>query len=49
MSVNQLCFWAAQVSFQSLFSWKYNCEHSRSIMSAYRFVVSILVFMEVQL
>ncbi|QTA80730.1 Uncharacterized protein dnl_30430 [Desulfonema limicola] len=35
--------------FQSLFSWKYNCEKYKKILLKAKLHVSILVFMEVQL
>ncbi|QTA80738.1 Uncharacterized protein dnl_30510 [Desulfonema limicola] len=35
--------------FQSLFSWKYNCEVSWLFVVVLAALVSILVFMEVQL
>ncbi|QTA80753.1 Uncharacterized protein dnl_30660 [Desulfonema limicola] len=35
--------------FQSLFSWKYNCEQPEHYQLSVLQLVSILVFMEVQL
>ncbi|QTA80749.1 Uncharacterized protein dnl_30620 [Desulfonema limicola] len=35
--------------FQSLFSWKYNCEETDRTLTESALLVSILVFMEVQL
>ncbi|QTA80742.1 Uncharacterized protein dnl_30550 [Desulfonema limicola] len=35
--------------FQSLFSWKYNCEDLQVLTGGHNDRVSILVFMEVQL
>ncbi|QTA80731.1 Uncharacterized protein dnl_30440 [Desulfonema limicola] len=45
----EFCREEIDIKFQSLFSWKYNCEQSILSGSTKISYVSILVFMEVQL